>query len=267
RLIRLEKKVEAMSKIDHTEAIEESVQANVMNEEKKKRRRKDTEPSKKNIDQVGSSKKGKTPSKPSKSDKPTNTKESVQDAAMDDEELVQDDAMDADNMTQADTIHKQDNSKWFKQDVVVRPKTLDPDWFKEPNANDAPKQNWFNELVNVEKDPFTFDDLMSSTVDFNKYAKHYQIDWANSEDHEVYSRMKILSVIRISVDKQFGYGYLKEIVVRRVDQKEYTFNEADFTRLHLNDIEDMYLLYAQNKLHHLKGNEQVDLVTALRLFI
>ncbi|GKF68435.1 hypothetical protein Tco_0198114, partial [Tanacetum coccineum] len=65
--------------------------------------------------------------------------------------------------------------------------------------------------------------------------------------------MTILSIIRLSIDKQFGYGYLKEIVVRRENQKEYIFNEADFKRLHLNDIEDMYLLYAQNKLHHLKG--------------
>ncbi|GJW02364.1 hypothetical protein Tco_1561220 [Tanacetum coccineum] len=60
--------------------------------------------------------------------------------------------------------------------------------------------------------------------------------------HKVYSQMKILSVIRISIDKKFGYGYLKEILIRRVDLKEYIFNEADFPRLHLNDIEDMYLL-------------------------
>ncbi|GKC98944.1 hypothetical protein Tco_1169219, partial [Tanacetum coccineum] len=36
---------------------------------------------------------------------------------------------------------------------------------------------------------------------------------------------------------------------------------------HLNDIEDMYLLYAQNKLHHLIGDKQTDLVSALRFFI
>ncbi|GJW53505.1 hypothetical protein Tco_0097590 [Tanacetum coccineum] len=71
--------------------------------------------------------------------------------------------------------------------------------------------------------------------------------------------MKILSIITISVDKQFGYGYLKGIIVRRANQKEYVFKEADFLKLHFNDIEDMYLLYAQNKLHHLKGDEQVDL--------
>ncbi|GJY63928.1 hypothetical protein Tco_0465388, partial [Tanacetum coccineum] len=95
----------------------------------------------------------------------------------------------------------------------------------------------------------------------------YRARQAFQSSHKVYSRMKILNIIRMSVDKQFGYGYLKEIVVRCANQKEYTFKEADFTRLYLNDIKYMYLLYAQNKLHHLKGNEQTDLVTALQFFI
>ncbi|GJU67901.1 hypothetical protein Tco_1254160, partial [Tanacetum coccineum] len=42
--------------------------------------------------------------------------------------------------------------------------------------------------------------------------------------------------------KAARYGYLKEIFVRHANKKEYTFKEADFQRLHLNDIEDMYLL-------------------------
>ncbi|GJY89240.1 hypothetical protein Tco_0503868 [Tanacetum coccineum] len=95
----------------------------------------------------------------------------------------------------------------------------------------------------------------------------YRARRAVQSTHKVYSRMKILSIIRISVDKQFGYGYLKEIVLIHANQKEYTFKEADFPRLHLNDIKDMYLLYAQNKLHHLKGDEQTDMVTALWFFI
>ncbi|GJR38625.1 hypothetical protein Tco_1214309 [Tanacetum coccineum] len=56
-----------------------------------------------------------------------------------------------------------------------------------------------------------------------------------------------------------------EIVVRRADQKEYTFKEADFSRLHLNDIEDMFLLYVQHKLHNLTGDEIVDLSNRKRL--
>ncbi|GJX61391.1 hypothetical protein Tco_0294291 [Tanacetum coccineum] len=66
---------------------------------------------------------------------------------------------------------------------------------------------------------------------------------ARTSPHNVYSIMNILSVIRITVDKQFGYGYLKETVVRRANQKEYTFNKVDFKSLHLNDIEDMLLLH------------------------
>ncbi|GJT80434.1 hypothetical protein Tco_1054776 [Tanacetum coccineum] len=81
--------------------------------------------------------------------------------------------------------------------------------------------------------------------------------------HTIYSRMKILSIVRISVDKQQGYGYLKEIVVKRENQKEYIHKEADFPSRHLNDIEDMFLLYYQNKLHYLDGKIQTDLAVAL----
>ncbi|GJW36318.1 hypothetical protein Tco_0059238 [Tanacetum coccineum] len=58
--------------------------------------------------------------------------------------------------------------------------------------------------------------------------------WNSSKVQYDLNAALILNIIRLSVDKQFGYGYLKEIV---------------------------------NKLHHLKGDEQVDLVNALRLFI
>ncbi|GKF36951.1 hypothetical protein Tco_0113709, partial [Tanacetum coccineum] len=59
---------------------------------------------------------------------------------------------------------------------------------------------------------------------------------------------------------QFGYGYLEEIVVRRTDQKLYTFKEGNFQRLHLNDIEDIVLLHVQNKLFNLEGDQIVDLI-------
>ncbi|GKF92527.1 hypothetical protein Tco_0279246, partial [Tanacetum coccineum] len=70
----------------------------------------------------------------------------------------------------------------------------------------------------------------------------------------------------VKVDKQFGYGYLQEIVVRRVAQKLHTFKEGDFPKLHLNDIEDMLLLHVQNKLFNLDGDDIVDLAVALRMF-
>ncbi|GJZ58424.1 hypothetical protein Tco_0613918, partial [Tanacetum coccineum] len=49
------------------------------------------------------------------------------------------------------------------------------------------------------------------------------------------------------VEKRSGYGYLKEVVVKRVDQKLYKFKEGDLPDLHLNEIEDMMLLIEKNK--------------------
>ncbi|GKB62356.1 hypothetical protein Tco_0918542 [Tanacetum coccineum] len=180
-------------------AIEESVQANVINEvknqlskflpkvvsdfvkprmertardDKKKRRRKDTDPSKKNNDQSGSSKKGTTPSKSLKSDKTVNAEESVQDAAINIEESIKEYVVNAQDPTKADVAPNQYNSKWFKQGIIEIPETPDPDWHKELNANDAREQNLFNEFVNAEKDPKQFDDLMGSTIDLTKFAKN-----------------------------------------------------------------------------------------------
>ncbi|GKD66482.1 hypothetical protein Tco_1308590 [Tanacetum coccineum] len=70
---------------------------------------------------------------------------------------------------------------------------------------------------------------------------------------------KILGVVRLTIDNQFGYGYLKEIIVRSADFKECSFREAHFSRLHLYDIEDLFLFYVQRKIHNLTSDEIVHL--------
>ncbi|GJU02393.1 hypothetical protein Tco_1112731 [Tanacetum coccineum] len=59
--------------------------------------------------------------------------------------------------------------------------------------------------------------------------------------HDVYSTKRILAVTQVEVMRKHGYGYLKEIVVRRADNDLYKFKEGDFPRLRINDIEDMLL--------------------------
>ncbi|GJS89461.1 hypothetical protein Tco_0772097, partial [Tanacetum coccineum] len=48
------------------------------------------------------------------------------------------------------------------------------------------------------------------------------------------------------VMRKHGYGYLKEIVVRRADNDLYRFKEGDFSHLRINDIEDMLLLRVED---------------------
>ncbi|GKC97201.1 hypothetical protein Tco_1167476 [Tanacetum coccineum] len=57
--------------------------------------------------------------------------------------------------------------------------------------------------------------------------------------HDVFSSKRIIAVTHVKVMKWYDYGYLKEIEVRREDQKLYKFKEGDFPRLNLRDIEDM----------------------------
>nr|GEW89753.1 hypothetical protein [Tanacetum cinerariifolium] len=67
--------------------------------------------------------------------------------------------------------------------------------------------------------------------------------------------------------RKHEYGYLEEIVVRRVDNKLYKFKEGDFLRLRINDIEDMLLFVVQNRLINLSGDDVADFAIALRMFI
>ncbi|GJU59134.1 hypothetical protein Tco_1236900 [Tanacetum coccineum] len=109
--------------------------------ETKKRKKKDSDALslKKIKDKEESSKGTKASSGPSPTQKAVDGDELIQDGAMDDTEMAQDDDMVADDMLHDDDSPIQDRSKWFKQDVVVRPETPDPKWHKEPNADDVPE--------------------------------------------------------------------------------------------------------------------------------
>ncbi|GJY77902.1 hypothetical protein Tco_0483703 [Tanacetum coccineum] len=81
----------------------------------------------------------------------------------------------------------------------------------------------------------------------------------------VRSHMKIINVFGLKTFSRYGYTYLKEIVLRRADYKEYKISEADFKNLHPNDFEDLYLLHLQGKLNHLYGADKVHLFNAVNL--
>nr|GEU81533.1 hypothetical protein [Tanacetum cinerariifolium] len=198
-----------------------------------------------------------------------------------DEELALDDAMDIKGVTHDDAAPKKDRSKWFKQDPVTFDdlvgSVVDFTKFEKSYLNS-------DKIIKVDLEGPAFNLLKGNYKNYIelKYnmeqcylALTDQIDWVNPEgDKCPYNLSKPLPLhgplgyTTILVDFFFNKDleYQKtgnkekkyEIVLRRDDQ-EYVFKEADFPKLYLNEIEDMYLLYAQNKLHHLKGDEQTDL--------
>ncbi|GKB65125.1 hypothetical protein Tco_0921311 [Tanacetum coccineum] len=70
----------------------------------------------------------------------------------------------------------------------------------------------------------------------------------------------------VEVMRKHGYGYLKEIIVRRANNDLYRFKEGDIPRLRINDIEYMLLLVVQNRFTNLSGDDVSDFAIALRMF-
>ncbi|GJS92165.1 hypothetical protein Tco_0774801 [Tanacetum coccineum] len=68
------------------------------------------------------------------------------------------------------------------------------------------------------------------------------------------------------VMRKHGYGYLKEIIVRRANNDLYRFKEGDFPSLRINDIEEMILFVVLNRLTNLSGDDISDFAIALRMF-
>ncbi|GJV30241.1 hypothetical protein Tco_1386689 [Tanacetum coccineum] len=82
---------------------------------------------------------------------------------------------------------------------------------------------------------------------------------APSDRSTVRSHIRIFSVVSLKTYERFGYAFLKEIVLRRADYKEYKISEADFKNLHLNDFEDLYLLHLQGTSSSKKCVEDLQL--------
>nr|GEW41264.1 hypothetical protein [Tanacetum cinerariifolium] len=91
-----------------------------------------------------------------------------------------------------------------------------------------------------------------------KWIEDMVYDLCNlTSSKDVYSRRRIIVVTRLKIKRKYDYSYLEEIEVRRVDQQIYTFKEGDFSRLRLQDIEEMLLLLTQRRLTNLIVDERI----------
>nr|GEW00923.1 hypothetical protein [Tanacetum cinerariifolium] len=78
------------------------------------------------------------------------------------------------------------------------------EWKKDTNIDAGPEKTWFDDLEKTTKDPLEFNDLIDSTIDFLNFIKHrLNKDKITKAD---------LEGPVVKVDKQFGYGYVEEIV-------------------------------------------------------
>ncbi|GJW57457.1 hypothetical protein Tco_0104188 [Tanacetum coccineum] len=174
---------------------------------------------------------------------------------------------------------------WFNK--PERPPTPDRDWNAVKQIDFKPPQTWISKMAKSKKPHTTFDELMSTPIDFSAYVLHNLKIENLTQEHLVGPAFNLLKrtckihvelefhfeecyksseVTHVKVVKKYYYGYLEEIIVRREDQKLHKFVEGDFPKLNLRDIEDMLLLLVQKKLSNLERDDLFDLNMALRMF-
>ncbi|GJR46927.1 hypothetical protein Tco_1315030 [Tanacetum coccineum] len=81
------------------------------------------------------------------------------------------------------------------------------------------------------------------------------------------SRYAVLSGVNTAYWGEFLGVRATFTIIRRFDDKEYEFSYVDLSRLSLNDVEDIYLLQVQDKLHHLPLEFLKDFKNELLLYI
>nr|GEV54935.1 hypothetical protein [Tanacetum cinerariifolium] len=145
------------------------------------------------------------------------------------------------------------------------------------------KLNW----ENPERDDYPFDLTKPLPLVRNENCQMVSVDYFfNNDLKHLRHGSKNLNLVKVSHDKhvlcgisywrdqltwvqimrKYGYGYLKEIKVRRANNDLYTFKEGDFLRLRINDIEDMLLLVVQNRLTNILGDDVSNIAIDLRMF-
>ncbi|GKC40673.1 hypothetical protein Tco_1053057 [Tanacetum coccineum] len=236
---------------------------------KRQKTSKDTEPSKK-AKSIETSK-GTSKSQPKSTGKSAQAKEIVFEAK--DTQGPQNLGEDTCNTDEPPVVNV-DPKDWFKK--PKRPPTPDPKWNEGKSVENKPTQKWLSDLAKEEKPSKTFDDLMSTLIDFSAFFMNrlqirncqivsvdyfFKNDLAYLQEGST-DRTYMTSLTKTKAAKydlpgmedMYGYGHLEEIEVQRSDQQLYKFMKGDFLRLHLHDIKDILILIVQNRLFNLKGD-------------
>ncbi|GKD33833.1 hypothetical protein Tco_1249342, partial [Tanacetum coccineum] len=133
----------------------------------------------------------------------------------------------------------------------------------------GPTQSWLMTLASsADKLSKTFDELMSTHVDFSAYIMN---------DLKISNLTQETLPVKVAYDKHALWGISHwrdqltwvEVMQKhgRADNDLYMFKEGDFPRLRINDFEDMLLLIVQNMLTNLSGDDVSDFAIALRMLM
>ncbi|GJV97950.1 hypothetical protein Tco_1549527, partial [Tanacetum coccineum] len=159
----------------------------------------------------------------------------------------------------------------WEDEWTDRPETPDHDWHKEPTANDAPKQPWFNEIVNTQKDSNTHDDNLEGDKIPQDFSKPLQLQGAPG---------RLTIIVDLFFNKDLEYLTTKNLGERKYATsltkpksashwglKQKLFYKSKQAAQSNHHVYSRLRILSINKLYYLHGDIQTDLAVALWFFI
>ncbi|GKD58823.1 hypothetical protein Tco_1296332, partial [Tanacetum coccineum] len=141
-------------------------------------------------------------------------------------EMPQDQGGNLGNTKDQPNVEEASKHDWFKK--LERPPTPDPDWNTRKSIDFRPPQTWISRIAQAEKPPLTFDELMSTLIDFSKYVMHnLKIDNL-TQQHLVgptFNMLKGTCKSRVELEYHF-----KEYRGRQVVPADYFFNNLEYLK-------------------------------------
>ncbi|GJU33851.1 hypothetical protein Tco_1182205, partial [Tanacetum coccineum] len=98
------------------------------------------------------------------------------------------------------------------------------------------------------------------------HKRMYKLNNMKVKDNpeELFSDHRIVEVVRVRTEQQYGLDYMNQIIMMRENDKPYSFSEADFKHLNKNDIEDMYYLCLNKKVNYHENKLLNSLMTFIK---
>ncbi|GKB65517.1 hypothetical protein Tco_0921703 [Tanacetum coccineum] len=135
---------------------------------------------------------------------------------VDDTKVQQDQGQDMSNTDDQPNVETASKYDWFKK--PERPRTPDSDWNVRKSVDFRPPQTWISKIAQAEKPPLSFDELMSTPIDFSAYVmNHLKIDNL-TQDHLVGPAFNLLKgTCRSHVELEYNLEECYKAVTDRLD--------------------------------------------------
>ncbi|GKC18874.1 hypothetical protein Tco_1021024 [Tanacetum coccineum] len=224
---------------------------------------KDTEPSKKAKSTESS--KGTSKSQPKSTGKSAQEEETV--FVVGDTQEPHNQRQDKGNTNDQPNVKAVPKHEWFKK--PERPLTPDPDWNARKLVDFRPPQTWISKIAKAKKPPLTFDELMSTPIDFSAYfMNNLKIDNL-TQDLFVGPAFNLLKgTCKSHMELEYNFKECYKALTSRLDcnnpeGKEYLFDLSKPLPLIMEQGRQVVLadFFFNNDLEYLKSKKYTNLTT------